>query len=611
LLAAAMRPEFKMNRRYFLAGSAAVALLSQTAPLYAAVPVKRRVRPSDPDWPKPELWEQLNQAVGGRLIKVQTPLEICRAKPGTDDCSALFKELKNPYFIHDQVGVTQTLGWVDGWTFAPSAYAVAARNSRDVVAAVDFARKHNLRLVIKGGGHSYLGTSNAPDSLLIWTHDMDEITLHDAFVAASCKDPPQPAVSIGAGAIWMHVYNAVTTKGGRYVQGGGCGTVGVAGLLQGGGFGSFSKQYGTACASLLEVEIVNSNGEVRIANACNNSELFWALKGGGGGTFGVVTRVTLKTHPLPEFFGGVFLGVKAVSDDAYRRLLARFVAFYAAALYNPHWGEIVNLRRGNAFDVSMSFQGLTQQQAEAIWQPFFDWLKASPADFDITSAPRIVAIPARHLWDPDFLRAHVPEAIIADDRPNASPDNVFWAGNLAEAGHVLYGFQSLWLPGSLLESNQQQELVAKLFEASRHHPIELHFQKGLAGGSTEAIAATRNTATNHTVLGAFVLAIIAGEGPPAYPGLPGHEPNLANARNEAAQIDRAMRVLTALAPEGGSYVAESNYFERDWQASYWGTNYARLRAVKRRYDPDEMFFARHGVGSEGWSDDGFVKLAPG
>ena len=65
-----------------------------------------------------------------------------------------------------------------------------------------------------------------------------------------------------------------------------------------------------------------------------------------------------------------------------------------------------------------------------------------------------------------------------------------------------------------------------------------------------------------------------------------------------------------MAPQGGSYVAESNYFEPDWQASYWGTNYARLLAAKRRYDPDELFFVRHGVGSEGWSDDGFVKLAP-
>ena len=91
--------------------------------------------------------------------------------------------------------------------------------------------------------------------------------------------PPQPAVSVGAGAIWLHVYDAVTTKALRYVQGGGCTTVGVAGLIQSGGFGSFSKNYGTAAASLLEAELVTADGKVRIANACSEPELFWGVKG--------------------------------------------------------------------------------------------------------------------------------------------------------------------------------------------------------------------------------------------------------------------------------------------------------------------------------------------
>ncbi len=116
-----------------------------------------------------------------------------------------------------------------------------ASNAGDIVTAVNFARQNNLRLVVKGGGHSYLGASNAPDSLLIWTRHLDELTLHDAFTPEGCEADlaPQPAVTVGAGAIWMHTYSEVTTKGGRYVQGGGCGTVGVAGLVQGGGFGTY------------------------------------------------------------------------------------------------------------------------------------------------------------------------------------------------------------------------------------------------------------------------------------------------------------------------------------------------------------------------------------
>jgi FAD/FMN-containing dehydrogenase len=85
-----------------------------------------------------------------------------------------------------------------------------------------------------------------------------------------------------SGAMWIDAYNAVTTVAGRYVQGGGCATVGVAGLIQSGGFGSFSKNYGMAAAGLLEAEIVTADGVVQTANACTNPELFWAIKGGGG-----------------------------------------------------------------------------------------------------------------------------------------------------------------------------------------------------------------------------------------------------------------------------------------------------------------------------------------
>ena len=109
---------------------------------------------------------------------------------------------------------------------------------------------------------------------------MNSIVLHDAFVAQGCarKQAPQPAVTVGAGAIWMHVYDTVTTQAGRYVQEGGCATVGVAGLIQSGGFGSFSKNYGLAAAGLLEAEVVTADGALRIAKVCTNPDLFGTLR---------------------------------------------------------------------------------------------------------------------------------------------------------------------------------------------------------------------------------------------------------------------------------------------------------------------------------------------
>jgi len=229
-----------LSRRRLIQGAAILSLVPSFATTgserAAAAPVgaPSRVRPGDHGWPSSSEWEGLRQGVEGQLIAVQSPLDACRADPDSDACRALFKELKNPYFIGDSPALTQTCGWLDAWTAQPSVYAVAARKTAHVVAAVNFAREKNLRLVVKGGGHSYLGASNAADSLLIWTRAMNQITVHDAFVAQGCaaSQAPQPAVTVGAGAIWMHAYEAVTTGAGSYVQGGGCGTVGVLGSFR-------------------------------------------------------------------------------------------------------------------------------------------------------------------------------------------------------------------------------------------------------------------------------------------------------------------------------------------------------------------------------------------
>ncbi|MGO4713223.1 FAD-binding protein [Bradyrhizobium sp. 2TAF24] len=373
------------------------------APAATAGPVserpKRRARPGEPGWPSAAQWDELRHQTGGRLSEVHSPLDACRDAADGAACHDVFRELKNPYFIGDDLGLTQTTGWADAWTFRPSVYAVAAATTADVVAAVNFARAHNLRLVVKGGGHSYLGRSNAPDSLLIWTRRMNAIVLHDAFIPEGCAGQQQPhhAVSVGPGAIWGHTYDKVTTGGGRYVQGGGCLTVGVAGLVQAGGFGSFSKQFGTAACHLLEAEIVTADGAVRIANACTNPDLFWGLKGGGGGSLGVVTRLTLKTHDLPAVVGGVHATIQATSDPAFRRLVGQFIALYAERLCNPQWGEIVTLRPGRRLDIRMSFHGLDQRTAGDIWRPFFDEaLAGMPDDFAFVSAPSIRSGPARH-----------------------------------------------------------------------------------------------------------------------------------------------------------------------------------------------------------------------
>ncbi|QYO66549.1 FAD-binding protein [Leptolyngbya sp. 7M] len=569
----------------------------------------RRVRPSDREWPSAAKWETLRKQLRGRLIKLESPLLVCKNDAGSKECSELFRSLKNPYFIGDDPALTQTSGWVGAWESKPSVYAVAAENSRDIAAAVKFARKNKLRLVVKGGGHSYQGTSCAPDSLLVWTRAMNQITIHDSFVGKGCKgkQTPQPAVSVGSGAIWMHTYHEVVTNGGRYVQGGGCATVGVAGLIQSGGFGSFSKYYGMAAAGLIEAEVVTADGKIRIANACSEPELFWGLKGGGGGSLGIITRLTLRTRELPERFGAVFLSVKASSDEAFKQLVAKVVDHYAEVLFNRHWGEQIVFGHGNRISVRMVFAGLDADQAREVWRPLIEWLNSSPDDYTIEQPVITQAVPARSFWDPQYWKKNHPEFVLSDDRPGAPDGNIFWVGDRGEVGQVLNAYKSAWLPASLLKRDEREKLVNALFESSRNWSISLHFNKGLAGASEEDIAAARDTATNPKVLDAFALAICASDDEPAFTGIPGKKPNIEDSRKKRQMVDRAMNEILRLAPSSGSYVSEGDFFENDWQDSFWGANYPRLAAVKREYDPEGLFFVHHGVGSEYWSADGFER----
>jgi len=567
--------------------------------------LSRRVRPSDSHWPSASSWEQLSRAVEGNLLRPNALLAPCEAEPNGVACADVMKNLRNPFYLGDQVAGTQVSGWLDAWTPAPSAYAVAARKADHVAAAVNFAREHNLRLVVKGAGHSYLGTSNAPDSLLVWTRAMNKVTLHDAFVGENCagKTTPVPAVSAESGAVWIDLYNAVTTQGGRYVQGGGCTDVGVAGLIQSGGFGSFSKGFGSAAASLLEAEVVTADGAVRVVNACRNPDLFWAIKGGGGGSWGVVTRVTVRTHELPEYFGAAFGRIQAKSAEGFRRLIARFIDFYAANLLNPHWGEQISLEPNNSLKISMVFQGLTGPQAREIWKPFFDWANSSPQEVTVVDKLGAAAGQARRWWNVEGNNSFVP-----DKREGAPKHHGWWTGDQAQVGAFLHGYDSLWLPASLMQQSHRARLGDALFAASRHKKVDLHFNKGLAGAPAEALAASRNTATNPKVLDAFALVIIADGERPSYPGLARPAMNVEAAEKNKRDIDLAAAELRRIVPNAGSYVSESNFFNRSWQADYWGVNYSRLRGIKRKYDPEGLFFVHHGVGSEEWSADGFTRL---
>jgi len=254
------------------------------------------------------------------------------------------------------------------------------------------------------------------------------------------------------------------------------------------------------------------------------------------------------------------------------------------------------------------FQGLTRHQVEEAWRPVVDWMASASEDVAWETPFSIVDLPARQFWDAEALGRLAPQRIVLDDRPDARPGEFFWAGNRNEAGQFFHGYRSAWLPATLLDDDRRAELADALFAGSRHWGIALHFNKALAGAPEADCIAARDTATNPAVVDAFALLVIAAEGPPAYADIPGDGPDLTAARRVASAAGRAFDEIVRLVPRPGSYVSESDFFERSWQEAFWGSNHARLAAVKRKYDPTGLFVSHHAVGSEQWSEDGFTRL---
>lgn len=579
-------------------------LISQTT---LATESACRCTPNQACWPDNKAWGELRKQLTGQLVKPVAQLASCIKDSKTKACSKALKNIHNPYLIENNPGDTQSQGMLNAWTNHASAYAVEAANSQDVAAAVNFARQHHLRVVIKGTGHDYLGRSNAADSLLIWTHNMRDITFDKAFIPTGCDDKQSvQALTVGAGTRWLEAYNVATNQNNRYVQGGGCATVGAAGgFTQGGGFGSFSKNFGTGAVGIVQAEIVTADGKTLIANRCQNTDLFWAIRGGGASTFGVVTQLTLKTHAMPETFGIYKATIKAANDETFKALISEFISFYRGNLNNDHWGEQISFNADNSLSLFLTFKDLSDTQAKYTFSPLRTWLSKNKDAYSLDET--ITTFPANKMWDKEFLLKTMPSPITINKEAGNQSNQFWWTSNSQEVSKYWYTYQSWWLPINLFEDSQKAKLADVIYKSSRLASTTLHINKGLSGAPERVKKEVGKTATHPAVLEAAALVIMAAGNNQVYPGVKGKEPDDAQAKNMADNITQAISLFKQLAPTAGSYVNETDYFLTNWQQALWGDNYAKLLSIKKKYDPDGLFYCHHCVGSESWSEDGMCK----
>lgn len=192
-------------------------------------------------------------------------------------------------------------------------YSINVSGPADVQAGFKFARKNNVRLVVKTTGLDYMGKSTGKGSLSLWMYNLKSVDFKDNYTSPSYSGP---AVKIGAGIIAGEAYAAVNAKGYRIVAPE-CGLCGFAGgYTQGVGHSQLTSAYGLAADQVLEWEVVTPSGQYLIATPEKNTDLYWALAGGGPGTYGVVLSITVKAYPDGPVAGGTLI-FNNTDPDAY------------------------------------------------------------------------------------------------------------------------------------------------------------------------------------------------------------------------------------------------------------------------------------------------------
>ncbi|KAM5368016.1 hypothetical protein ACJZ2D_009730 [Fusarium nematophilum] len=175
-------------------------------------------------------------------------------------------------------------------------YVVNATEAGHVQAALKFINRLNLRVSIKNTGHS--SKTVLYGSLSIWTHHMKHVEFHKDFQSTCGTSSSQNALTVGAGLQDEEIFHAAA-KHGMAVVGGTNGDVGLVCWATGGGHGYLTSEFGMGADNITQAVVVTASGNILTANECENQDLLWAIRRGGGGTFGVITELTFKAHRMP------------------------------------------------------------------------------------------------------------------------------------------------------------------------------------------------------------------------------------------------------------------------------------------------------------------------
>jgi FAD/FMN-containing dehydrogenase len=440
----------------------------------------------------------------------------------------------------------------------------------DVQKAVRFASLHDLRVVVKSSGHDFLGRSAAAGSFLIWMHKLKSIRIHEPW--GGCGVYSEAAITVVGGVSWGEVYDALKGTGHVVVGGMSLTVSATGGYVQGGGHGALSPSLGLAVDNVLQMEVVTADGALRVTNACQEPDLFFALRGGGGGTFGVVISVTYKLHPNPPNLVATVLQLNPPrgSTTWITKTQEEILAVWShgtvsldAARWTGYWSFSASRFFGNFLVPA------TEAAATEAFTPLVQLLsRIDNVTVSLYLMSSFATFQDWHSWIYDLVY------------PETHTD---YTGSYVVLGSRIVPFSALDDPRRVAKA-----IVAGL-AVSRGVLGHMVIGPGVRAGDHMAVTPAWRAGVWH-LTGSWSWSWNAT----------GVEKRAAR-----AQARRFAEVLQSAFPDSGAYVNEASVDEPGWAASFWGReNYARLVAIKSRVDPCGLFVCRQCVGSELWDEDG-------
>ena len=580
-------------------------------------------QPTDPCWPSAKSWSAFNATVGGRLQALTPWAAPCYANsPSANDaaCAPIKAQYTNSTPRVEVAGVTQ----IDQWSYCYSnqgdadqcmldasnpqtitngtcalgrisPFAVAVISPQDIQNTLAFAQAYRIKVVIKNTGHDYFGRSTSPGSLMIWTHKLNALSYSNSFTPSNCsKAGASRTITMGSGAIAHDIY-AFADKNNASITGGAYSSVGLAGgFAMGGGHGPLGpkvstarvvsgsesltnslplSQYGLAVDNIVQYKIVTADRRLRTVNACQDPDLFWALRGGGGGVWGVVTEVTIQVHPSTPM--QTFYATGTFANDAAMRNLLQVLADNQLALSKINFaGYIFANPNDGVFTLVYALPDANSTLAKTAMQPVVDAL-ADTTQYNVARLLQLTfpTLYAFVLGIVEPAAANGPVAFNLRLATRLIPTSVFASdakrNTLLDA--IMNGASALKAATNAFPEDQVPRLPIQITSASP--PPQF------TGNDTAANPAWRNNTWQVVYTLAWTSTLPVDS-----------RPQIAQA------VGSALQPLKDLTPGGGTYVNEGDVLEPNWQQTYFGSNYDRLVSIKKRYDPGNVFTVFKGIG---------------